>query len=47
MKKKKEKEKKKQGRFIPTLLASQAISLVEPVISLVVKRICGRGVRRA
>ena len=39
--------KKQEGRFLPTLLAVLAASLVEPVISSVVKAISGRRVRRA
>ena len=34
-------------RFLPVLLAPLAASLVQPVISSVVKGISGRGVRRA
>ena len=40
-------EIKKQGGFLDALLESLAVSLVKPVISSVVKRISGRGVRRA
>ena len=40
-------EKNKKGRFLWALLASLAVSLVQPVISSVVKGISGRGVRRA
>ena len=39
--------KKQEGRFPPALLAPLAASLVQPVISLVLKGISGRGVRRA
>ena len=39
--------KKQEGGFIGALLAPLAASLVQPVISLVVKSISGRGVRRA
>ena len=38
---------KKQGRFLRALLAPSAASLVQPVISSVVKGISGRGVGRA
>ena len=38
--------KKQQARFLPALLAPIATSLVQPVISLVVKGLSGRGVRR-
>ena len=38
---------KKESGFIGALLAPLATSLVQPVISLVVKSISGRGVRRA
>ena len=38
---------KKQGGFLGALLPSLAASLVQPVISSVVKGISGRGVRRA
>ena len=40
-------EIKKEGRFLGALLAPLAASLVQPVISSVVKDISGRGVRRA
>ena len=40
-------KKKQEGRFLGALLAPLATSLVQPVISLVVKGISGRGVRRA
>ena len=40
-------EKNKKGRFPWALLASLAVSLVQPVIFSVVKGISGRGVRRA
>ena len=36
-----------KGRFLGTLFAPLAVSLVQPVISSVVKGISGRGVRRA
>ena len=39
--------KKQEGRFLGALLAPLAASLVQPVISSVVKDISGRGVRRA
>ena len=39
--------KKQEGRFLGVLLAPLAASLVQPVISSVVKGITGRGVRRA
>ena len=39
--------KKQEGRFPGALLALLAASLVQPVISSVVKGISGRGVRRA
>ena len=39
--------KKQEGRFLPALLAPLAASLVQPVISSVVKGISGRGIRRA
>ena len=39
--------KKQEGGFLRTLLAPLAASLVQPVISSVVKGITGRGVRRA
>ena len=39
--------KKQEGRFLGTLLAPLAPSLVQPVISSVVKHISGRGVKRA
>ena len=39
--------KKQEGRFLGALLAPLAASLVQPVISSVVKGISGRGVRRA
>ena len=38
---------KKTGGFLGSLLASLAASLIQPMISSVVKRISGRGVRRA
>ena len=38
---------KTEGWFLGALLASLAASLVQPVISSVVKRITGKGVRRA
>ena len=40
-------EKKQDRRFLGNLLAPFATSLVQPVISLVVKGISGRGVRKA
>ena len=39
-------KKKQEGGFIGTLLAPLAASLVQPVISSVLKGISGRGVRR-
>ena len=39
--------KKQKGGFLGVLLAPLASSLVQPVISLVVKRISRRGVRKA
>ena len=39
--------KKQKGGFLGVLLAPLASSLVQPVISLVVKRISCRGVRKA
>ena len=39
--------KKQEGEFLGALLAPLATSLVQPAISLVVKGIRGRGVRRA
>ena len=39
--------KKKQGLFLGALLAPLAASLVQPVISSVLKGRSGRGVRRA
>ena len=39
--------KKQEGGFLRAFLAPLAISLVQPVISSVVKVISGRGVRRA
>ena len=39
--------KKQGGRFVWALLAPLAASLVQPIISSVVKGISGRGVRRA
>ena len=39
--------KKPKGRFVGALLALLAASLVQPVISSVVKSISGRRVRRA
>ena len=39
--------KKQEGRFLGVLLAPLAASLVQPVISSVVKGITGRGVRTA
>ena len=39
--------KKQEGRFLGALLALLAVSLVQTVISSVVKGISGRGVRRA
>ena len=43
----KNKIKKQDGGFLGALLPPLAASLVEPVISSVVKGISGRGVRRA
>ena len=40
------KQKKQEGGFIAALLATLAASLLQPVISSVVKGISGRGVRR-
>ena len=40
------KQKKQEGGFIGALLATLAASLLQPVISSVVKGISGRGVRR-
>ena len=39
--------KNQEGRFLGTLFAPLAVSLVQPVISSVVKDISGRGLRRA
>ena len=39
--------KKQEGWFLGALLAPLAASIVQPVISLVVKGISGRGVRRS
>ena len=39
--------KRQEGGFLEALLAALVASLVQPVISLVVKGISGRGVRRA
>ena len=39
--------KNPEGWFLGSLLAGLAASLVQPVIFSVVKRISGRGVRRA
>ena len=41
------KKKKKEGGFLGALLAPLAASIVQPVISSVVKDISGGGVRRA
>ena len=41
------KQKKQEGRFLAALLAALAASLMQPVFSLVVKGISGRGIRRA
>ena len=38
---------KAEGRYIPTLLAPLAASLVQPMISSVIKGISERGIRRA
>ena len=38
--------RKQEGGFLPALLAPLAASLVQPVISSVVKGNCGRGIRR-
>ena len=43
----KDEMKKQKGGFLGALLAPLAASLVQAVISLVVKGISGRGVRRA
>ena len=37
-------KEKKEGIFLPVLIATLAASLVQPVISSVVKCICGRAV---
>ena len=42
----KHKTKRQEGRFLPALLTPLAASLVQPLISSVVKGISGRGVRR-
>ena len=39
--------KKQESRFLGALLAPLAASLVQPVVSSVIKGISGRGVRRA
>ena len=39
--------KKQEGQFLGAFLAPLVASLVQPVISLVLKGISGRGVRRA
>ena len=39
--------KKQEGRFLGAFLAPLAASLVQPVISSIVKVLSGRGVRRA
>ena len=39
--------KKREGVFLPALLAPLFASIVQPVISLVIKGISGRGVGRA
>ena len=39
--------KKQEGEFLGALLAPSAASIVQPVISSVVKGISGRGIRRA
>ena len=44
---KKNKIEKQEGGFLAALLAPLAASLVQPAISLVVKGISGRGVRKA
>ena len=41
------KQKKQEGWFLGAFLAPLATSLVQPVISSVVKDISGKGVRRA
>ena len=43
----KDKIKKQEGSFLGALLATLAVSVVQAVISLLVKSISGRGVRRA
>ena len=43
----KDKIKKQEGSFLGALLAALAVSVVQAVISLLVKSISGRGVRRA
>ena len=43
----KDETKKQEDGFLGALLASFANSLVQPVISSVVKEVSGRGVRRA
>ena len=40
-------KKKKEGGFLDAILAPLAASLVQPMISSVIKGISGRGVRRA
>ena len=40
-------KKKQEGGFLGALLAPLAASIMQPVISSVVKGIIGRGVRRA
>ena len=39
--------KKQESKFLGALLAPLPASLVQPVVSSVVTRICGRGLRRA
>ena len=39
-------KRKQEGGFLGALLATLAASLVKPVISLVIKGISGRGIRR-
>ena len=39
--------KKQEGRFLGTLLAPLATSVLQPVISSVVKGIIGRGVKKS
>ena len=43
----KHERRKQEGRFLESLLANLAVSIMQPVISSVVKFTSGRGVRRA